>query len=371
MKVEELSLAISQKKLDKQFYIFSGPEAFLKEQSLRQIVESLIPKEYRSENLFNHSCTAKNMTSLFELIFSFSFSDSLRVFAITAFEDLSAASKKDFLDKIGKFSLPEDAKMVFLVYDPATSELLRKSLGKNCEKIDFWTPFANKIPAWVKDEARKFNSNITNEAIEMLIELTGLDLATLHKELVKLTQLHKSITPDIIKHSVRYLKQDNVFDFLHYFGSKNLKGAIICIESLVNRGEEIAGIWHMLCRKIREMRLLHELKEDRPDIFNSVFSVLAQYRQYADKTDFKANQVKREQISRLQEIAEETEEELSKAIGLNQAVKLKSMYQALNFSLPQLRGAWSEMLETDLLLKSGVVDPKCTVQKFVARMLSA
>ncbi|NCB37301.1 MAG: DNA polymerase III subunit delta [Erysipelotrichia bacterium] len=367
-----LEKLIKSGKLVSPLYVFAGPEAFLKEKAFSMIANKLVPKDDQAENIFRISTNGKDLPGILNQIFSFSFNPSPRVFFIQELDSAAAKQRKDFLEKLHQNGIPPATIIIFPVSDSRIATDIATKFKQQSEKIDFWAPFANQLGAWVKRETAEFGAEISSEAADLLVELAGSDLSLLHQELEKLAigAAGGKIGLAEVKNGVAYLRQDNIFDFLDAFGRRSLVKTIRCMESLINRGEAPQKIWFMLCKQLRDFRLFHEISIDRPDIFEPVLNLLRKYKQHANKSDFKANQEKKNITGEIQRLADEMPENLATAAGLRHAGKLRNLHMALNFSYSELLRAWPAMIETDLKLKSGAPDPGAALQSFVAAMLS-
>lgn len=335
------------------------------------MILSLVPAEDRQDNVVRAASNAKELPDTIQQIFSFSFNTSPRLFLIQEIDTAPAKQRKDFLERLAQGGIPASTIIVFTVTDAKAAGEIAGKFKQQADRIDFWAPFANQLGAWVKRQTADQGAEISNEAADHLIELVGSDLAILHQELSKLalSSRGKKIGIAEVKAGVAYLRQDNIFDFLEAFGRRSPIKAIRCLESLLGRGEAAQKIWFMLCRQLREFRLLHALLRDRPDLFEPVFSLLRRYSQFAGKSDFKANQEKKNLLSEIQLLADSMPETLAKATSLRQPGKLRNLYLALNFSYSELTAATQEIIETDLAFKSGISDPGGALQKFTASFL--
>ncbi len=371
MDTQTLEKLIRSKKLITPLLVFSGPETFLKEKAFALMVSSFIPRDDQADNVSRVVSNAKELPETLNLIFSFSFNPSPRLFYIQDIDATPAKQRKEFLDRLQQGGIPVDTLIVFSVNDGRiATEIVAKFKGQ-ADKIDFWAPFANQLGTWVKREAVELGCEISDEAADLLIELAGSDLALLHQELSKLALARAGGKIGIaeVKTGVAYLRQDTVFDFLEHFGRRNPVKAVRCLDSLVNRGEAPQKIWFMLCRQLREFRLFSEISLDRPDLFEPVVNLLRKYRQIAAKSDFKANQEKKNILAEIQSLAESMPETIVSALGLKQQQKLKNLHLALNFPYQELIKTWPQMLALDLHLKSGPPDPGAALQNFTASLL--
>ncbi len=353
--------------------IFAGPENFLKEKAFSGMINSLIPEEDRRDNVTRVGSGPKELPDALQQIFSFTFNSSPRLFLIQDIDSATAKQRRDFLEKLSHGGIPADTFIVFVVSDAKTAGEVAGKFKQQSERLDFWAPFANQLAAWLKSQANELGAEISNEAADILIELVGSDLATLHQEIGKLvlSARGKRIGPAEVKAGVAYLRQDNIFDFLEAFGQRNVVRALRCLESLLNGGEAAQKIWFMLCRQLREFKLMHSLRRDRPDLFEPVFVILRRYAQIAGKSDFKSNQEKKNMLAEIQQLAGTMPETLTRAASLQQTGKLRNLYLVLNFSLTELSTATPRIIETDLAFKSGLADPGAALQRFTAEFLSS
>ena len=358
-------------KLSYPVLIFAGPENFLKEKAFSDMAQSLVPEEDRRDNVTRAGSSAKELPDLLQQIFSFTFNSSPRLFLLQDIDTATAKQRRNFLDKLSQGGIPADTFIVFMLSDARTGTEIAGRFKQQSERIDFWAPFANQLGAWVKRQAGELGAEISNEAADYLIELVGSDLATLHQEISKLAlgSRGRKIGLAEVKAGVAYLRQDNVFDFLEAFGQRNRVKALRCLETMLNSGEAAQKIWFMLSRQLREFKLMHSLLRDRPDLFEPVFAILRRYGQIAGKSDFKANQEKKNLLAEIQQIAGSMPEALAKAASLQQAGKLRHLYLVLNFSLAELSAATGRIIETDMAFKSGMADPGASLQRFTAEFL--
>jgi len=360
-------------KLSYPVLIFAGPENFLKEKAFAGMVQSLIPEEDRRDNVIRSGSSAKELPDVLQQIFSFTFNSSPRLFLIQDIDSATAKQRRDFIEKLSQGGVPADTFIIFMLSDSRTATEVAGKFKQQSERIDFWAPFANQLGGWIKRQANELGAEISNEAADFLIELVGSDLATLHQEVSKLAlgARGKKIGVAEVKAGVAYLRQDNIFDFLEAFGQRNPVRALRCLETMLNSGEAAQKIWFMLCRQLREFKLMHSLLRDRPDLFEPVFATLRRYAQIAGKSDFKANQEKKNLLAEIQQIAGSMPETLVKATSLQQTGKLRNLYLVLNFSFPELSAATGKIIDADLAFKSGMTDPGASLQRFIAEFLGS
>jgi len=370
---ETLEKLIKNGKPANPVYIFGGPEVFLKNKMFALMINKLVPPEERQENVFKCICSGKVKSEILDSIYGFSFNLSPKLFYIQDFESLPTKQRKEFTDALHENGIPPNTIIIFTSSDQRTSNELATKFKQQADKIDFWTPFANKLPSWVKSEMSNQGAEITSDAADLLIELLGSDLSILYQEITKLALANKGkiINLPEVKKSVSYQKQNSIYDFLNAFTSRDIKSSVKSLESLIKRGEAPQKLWFILSKQVREIRLFHDISKDRPDILAEIKRYLTQYSAIANRTDYKSNQEKKEILATIQEKSEEIPETIVKSLGLRNQTKIKSLHYALNFKHSELIKLWPELLKTDLDMKSGTTDPATLLTTFIHKSLSA
>ena len=371
MDLQTFEKLVKSAKLPNSVYIFGGPEVFLKQKTFNLMTRILVPEDEQTDNVKKIVCDGKGLNDLLNLIYSFSFNPSARLFFIQDIDEVTSKQRKEFIEKLKKGGVPVETLLVFAVKDVKVAGELVSAFKQQSDKIDFWAPFANRLGEWIRKETVELGAEMAPDAAEQLIELAGSDLALLHQEITKLALAKpgsKILLADVNK-SVAYVKQDTAYDFIEAFCKRQPSKALRILEALNNRGEVIQKLWYMLVKQIRELRLFHALCQDRPDVFEPVLFQLRKYRLVADKSDFSSNQAKKNILAEIQNLAGSMPEELADALGLKFQNKIKGLYLALNFTSSELVSLWPKMIEFDAGLKSGIPDPLASLQVFVADIL--
>jgi DNA polymerase-3 subunit delta len=362
---------IKTKKILETVYVFSGPEQFLKNKTFDSMAKALVDQENMATNVFKFQLENKNYPELIALLSSFVFNTDPRLFYIEGISSLGAKQKKDFLKAMQTLKDQPNTYIVFVSGDQKSAGELVSAFKPICEKIDFWSPFANKLPNWIKDTAMEAGCSITTGGADLLIELLGSDLATLDKEITKLAITHANKTIDVkeIRGAVNYTRQNNIFDLLNAVGERNKVNAVTILQSLITGGEPVAKIWFMLCKQFKEYRLFHDVLADRPELLIEIKEALVKYKPLANRSDFRSNQEKKNLISLIQEKSNELPETLEKALNLSNPIKLRHFHLALNYNHKELIKLWPKLLEKDLAIKFGPGDIQAFVTAFILETL--
>ena len=366
-----LEKQIINKSLEKSIYIFGGPEIFLKNKMFELLSDKFVPPEDKNDNVFKVVCNTKELNEIIGQFYSFAFNTSPRLFYLQDIENIPSKQRKNFYETISSSGIPLNTYIIFTTIDSKVASEITSKFKQQSEKIDFWAPFANQLPAWVKKECNEYGADMSTESADLLIELAGSDLALLHQEIKKLALSYygKKIGVKEVKNSVAYMRHDTVFDLMNAFGTKNPAKMLRILETLLNNGESPQKIWYMLCKQIREFRLFYDICADRPDLFGEIKDGLLRYSKLVSKTDYNSNMEKKNLLSKIQQCAENIPPLLSDSCGLSNPNKLKNIYMALNFEHTKLIKLWPEIIKTDLLMKSGN-DTSIILTSFMLKALS-
>ena len=166
-----LEKLILSKSLAKPVYIFGGPEVFLKNKMFSLMVSTFVPEEDRNDNVFKIICGTKELAEATNQFNSFTFNLSPRFFYLQDFDNIPAKQRKPFYDSLLNNGIPNNTYLVFTTSDSKTASDISAKLKQICEKTDFWAPFANQLPNWVKKECIENGADMTSEAADLLVSL--------------------------------------------------------------------------------------------------------------------------------------------------------------------------------------------------------
>jgi len=197
---------------------------------------------------------------------------------------------------------------------------LSQFLKKKAKTEEFKLLQPYKLREWIKRYAREQGSEIENQAIEKLIDYIGSDLWRMSNEINKLisykTQIAKGkglIENEDIEILVKPKIDINIFNIIDALGQKNKKQALKLVHNYFKKGES----WeYLLNRFIYQFRNLIKVKTGGgKDLHPFVFR----------KTD----------------------------------------RQADNFTFQDLKKAYRELLEIDINIKKGKIEPRTALEMFI------
>lgn len=183
IKPDQLEQSIRSGKIQS-LYLFDGPENWLKERALAQVIDKLVPvesKEFNLERLDGNTCSAADIINAAQ---GLPFLGDRRVVVVSATDELAAADSR----AVGEIltDLPPSTCLIFLHEGKANlRNEIPAQVGSHGAIVTFWTPFANQLPSWVMSETRLRGKSISNDAAVMLADVCQ-DLQQISNELDKL-----------------------------------------------------------------------------------------------------------------------------------------------------------------------------------------
>ncbi len=183
LKPDQLEASLRSGKLGS-LYLFDGPEAWLKDQAVRGIVDKLVPPESRDFNLEKFSGANCSAPAVVTAAQSLPFLGERRVIVLQQANDISAGDQRIIADGIADLS--STTCLVLTVEGKANiREPLVAAAASHGNIVTFWPPFANQLPGWVVAEAQRRGKSLSLEAASLLADAC-VDLQQISNELEKL-----------------------------------------------------------------------------------------------------------------------------------------------------------------------------------------
>jgi DNA polymerase-3 subunit delta len=186
-----------------------------------------------------------------------------------------------------------------------------------------------EVAGWVQRQVDQQGGAISPEAVQLLAAMVGNNLWAMSSEIVKLV-LYKNgqrIEADDVRALTSHVQQDNIFALVDAIVEGKAERAVDALEQFLLRGAAPTYILSMLARQFRFIILVKEmLKSSRPrtDIQNEL-----------DLADFALR---------------------------------RTLEQATRYTPNQARLIYKRLLETDLAIKTGGVEPQMALEILVAEL---
>ena len=309
----------------KQVYLLYGEEAYLKQQYKQNLVKALNP-DGDTMNFNHYEGKGIDVKQLIDLCETMPFFAERRVVLLedTGFFKNKCEELADYMKE-----LPDYLCLVFVEDEvDKRSKMYKavKSAGYICE-INRQTE--NDIAIWA---ARIFDYNgkkITKANMSYLIASVGTDMEVLSREIEKLISyaLNKNV---ISKEDIDAvcIKQLNVriFDMMDAISVKNQKKTLDCYYELIAEKEPPMRILFMISRQ---------------------FNLMLQAK------DLSSRGMNREQVAH--------------TMGVQSFIAGKCINQCRNFSMAELKSGLAESVNTESLIKSGMMDENIGVEMLLVK----
>lgn len=224
--------------------------------------------------------------------------------------------------------LPDTTVLIFVDGDVQQGNPLLRSLSEHCTVHRETTPNAQGLLQWIKQRAEDKGSSITPPAMQVMSEIVGGDLWTIDRELEKLSlyAAGRSITDSDVRAMVPYAQEANIFAAVDAIMDGQPGPALRSLTQLMEDGQEPLYIIAMIERQLRLIALARDLTD----------------RGVAQR-------------------------DLGPRMGTNSDfVVRKTLGQARRLTLPQIRNKYRRVLESDLAIKQGRLEPALSLQLLVA-----
>ena len=208
----------------------------------------------------------------------------------------------------------------------ANNSLLR-SLGPVCQVEERAAPRGEQLARWIKETAESKGAAISPVAIRSMADLVGSDLWTLDQELEKLSLYAngREIGEDDVRLMVSQVREASIFE---------------AVDAMIDGRSQVA------------LRLLAQLRDDGREPQYIIAMVERQLRLLALARDSIERQL--------------PQNELKRALGTSSDfVVRKTMDQARRHSRQDIAWRYDRLLEADLSIKQGRVDPDLALELLV------
>lgn len=192
-------------------------------------------------------------------------------------------------------------------------------------------PSSRELPGWIQQRVGAYHKKIEPGAAELLAQNIGANLRILDQEIQKLLlyiEAAPSITAQDVHTMVPYVQSaDVIFDLVDALGQRDARRAAIYLHRLLDAGESPLGMLGMIVRQFR---------------------LLIQARWLRDR-NAPANTI-------------------AERLSLHPYVAQKVTAQVTHFTPTQLRRAYGLLLQCDLDIKTGKLDPEAALDLLCAEL---
>ncbi len=302
-----------------------GPESYFAEQGLQLIRDAVVAPENRDFNLTQYHGKDFKPGEVVEQARTFPVFAERRLVVIKNLHDASA----DQLDGLLAY-LEDPVPETVLLLTADKIDARRKFyqiLKKTGKAFEFKKIYENQLPTFVRDLAKSFNVTLTGEGLKLFCKRVGTNLVEVQGELEKLLGYlgDRDIADEKdVAAIVSDTRIESIFDLTDALGEGDVSGAFQLLNRLLAEGQAPLMVLAMMTRHFRQMWKVSEL--------------------VAQKVP---------------------QSEFPKRVGVSPYFLKGLMQQASRFDSRQYRQVFSQLLATDLALKSSGSEPRMHLEKLV------
>ncbi len=239
------------------WYLLVGKESFLKREFTEDLRQRLFPKDAHS-NLNFQTFTAKKepLGAVFDFLQTAPFLAEKRLAILNPVELLPEEQRSlllEFLDqKISTADLVMESNEASVKKSSFLMALSKKSQLVNC-----YPPFDKDLPRWIATRSRKYGKPIEEDAVDVLIERAGKDLATLDLALQQLALFCRT-QPKIRTEEAEQLLgksvQGDIFKLMDWLLSGDIRSSMELLTTLFKDGNKSYEMMGALVSQFERLR---------------------------------------------------------------------------------------------------------------------
>lgn len=320
----------------KQIILLYGEDAFALEEFEKNFISEKVSTEWETFNLEILDGSDISADRISESVNSPPFGFGDKVTLVKKAGDLFA-KKEDELTALTTLFQATLMPTNFLIFS-ADSVDKRKTVVKKLLEVAEVKEFAQlkpwevskKLYPWVEDYLRKFGKRIEREALQELVEATASNKHRLERELEKLMLYIKDV--NLIKfQDVRALvsnTESDLFEFIDYLSKKEVANALMQINNLL--------------LKEKAIKIIASVSSNMRSIYN--VKLLAE-------NDMSIN-------------------DIAKQLGQKPFIVEKNVKAWRSFKTEKLREVLEELMNLDFKFKTGSINDKLELEKFIIKNFS-
>lgn len=319
------------------FYVFDGQDSFSQSEQIASLMASMGDSTTRDLNtvvldgrttVFNELCHHCDTLPFL--------SDRRLVLVRGLLERLGekgGRADSQFLQELVDYlpTMPDTARLFFLESKTLSKRHPVLKLAQSSEYghvKTFDIPQGSELARWVRTKVKQAQAEIESQAVQALCTYVGNDLYQLYQEIEKLaayTDGQRAITVQDVQLLTPHARQASVFDMVDALGQRDGKTASRIYHTLLDAGEHPLAILGMITR---QFRLLIQVKELAPKLG--------------------------------------THQAIARELKQNPYPIKKILAQSKNFEFAQLHRIYHKLLDADVEIKTGLMEPTLALDTLIA-----
>ena len=249
LKRQQLLARIEKKEISN-IYFFLAEEVYFKNEAIERIKQIIINNDFSSFNFTHFYGSDANVNDIIQTANTLPVFSDKRLIIVDEFEKL----KK--IEQLNSY-LKEKAEFTYIIFNSSERKLPAKIKPQKEDIIvKFYALDGYELRRWISTKVRNQNKDITNTAIDKLIQFTDNSLVEITNELEKLilfTEGKKEITEADVEYITGDTKNYNIFLLSDVLLQRDIRNSIKIFRRLFLSGESIPGIFYMLSNTLQKI----------------------------------------------------------------------------------------------------------------------
>ena len=239
----------------------------------------------------------------------------------------NAEFKIKFLENFEKCKNIKDVIIFYASENIPDKDPLFDALRKDGKSQEFKLLTGQGLRIWARKEFKKYQNQISENALEKMAEFIGNDLWRFSNEITQLVNYKagQDIEVKDVELLVKPRIETDIFETINAIASRNKKQAFFLIRKHLEKGDNPLYLLTMINFQFRNLLIVKDLLARQ----NSYYSVL-------------------------------------KASGLHPFVVKKSLPLANKFTFEELKKIYQKIFQADLQIKTGKIDPETALDLLIA-----
>lgn len=228
----------------RRFYLFAGPEEFLKQEAVISLRTHLLSPAERQLNIDKLSGNQTSAEEIINCVATVPMFGQYRIIEVTDAQRLSVSAKEKVVGYLSR--IPSYSVLVMIVSEADFRQKFYKSFSEQGAAYNFVALPERSLPEWIQKKVAESGKTIEPKAILKLIEKVGGDAGQLTSEIEKLLVGREKITEQLVEQVVGGGRRYTVYQLLDTVAERDLPKALVIFNNLVAGGEDLGGIIHWL-----------------------------------------------------------------------------------------------------------------------------
>jgi len=312
----------------KPVYIIFGEEKLLLEEALERLKKKLVGEVDLTLSYDEFRGSEANVDSILGAANTMPFLGSKRLIVVKEADKLTVSDGLvDYIENPSEFTY-----FILMADKIDKRSRLYKGASKKGYVYEYKSPKGRELPKWVKEKFSKRGIKISDDAVQYICLNVDNDLMRLQGEIDKICLYHqdkKSLGLDDTKPLIKKSAESSIFELVDLIGRHKKEMAFNVLNNLVESGEPVTYLFHMMLRQFRLLLKTKVLMEERRVSYSKLMEELK-------LPPFVVN-------------------------GYHE--------QSRNFTIGQLKRAHELCLEAEISLKTTNKDPNLILEMLIAKII--